>query len=295
MMDPVLRMRIPALTALGLCLALPALAQTDRLPPPPDPAALFGSAPAAMNPSVPEVRAQISPRHRTVLSSELSGQIIERTVREGERFRKGQLLIALDCAVHKARLDRAEAAEQAAADRLAVAAKLDQLSSISGLEVQQARSDLTMAKAETQLNQVLVERCRINAPFDGRVGETKASRWQYVAEGEELLELIDDSVLEVEMIVPSAWLSWLKPGHRFTVRIDEVARTVEAEVTRLAARIDPISQSIKVFGRFTGSQDGLLSGMSGTAGLGVPGGPAMAGRPDGAGASRPAGAPGTGG
>ena len=63
--------------------------------------------------------------------------------------------------------------------------------------------------------------------------------------------------------MPSRWLVWLKPGAAFQVRIDETGKTYPAKVQWLAARVDPVSQSIKVNAGIDGHFDDLIAGMSG--------------------------------
>ena len=212
-----------------------------------------------------EVRAQLSPSRSTILSAEIPGKIGELTVREGDRFQDGQRLVAIDCALHKARLDKAMAQLQAARKAQQVNARLDKLGSISTLEVEASVAQLAAAEAEVAMMRTLVERCVIPAPFAGRVVELKVKRHQFIGEGHELLEILDDRELEVELIVPSLWLRWLTTGSAFTLHVEETGRDYPAKVTRLAARIDPVSQSIKVFGTVTGTFPELMSGMSGTA------------------------------
>ncbi len=205
----------------------------------------------------------------TVLSTEVPGRIAELPVREGERFAAGQRLVGIDCSLHKARLDKARAQLQGARKTHQVHARLDKLNSISALEVEASAAQQAAAEAEVAMMQTLVERCAIAAPYPGRVVELKVRRDQYVAEGHEILEILDDRELEVELIVPSRWLSWLKPGTPFALRIEETGKSVPAKIVRLGARIDPVSQSIKVFGTLAspGTTPGpdLIAGMSGTA------------------------------
>lgn len=215
----------------------------------------------------PEIRAQISPRRHTVLSAEIPGKVIALPLHEGERFAEGELLAAIDCAAHEARRDAAAAQEEGARRRLDTAGRLDRLSSISRLEVDQARAALAAAQAETALTQVFVSRCEIRAPFPGLVADRRAQAHQYVAEGQELLAILDDTVLEVELLVPSRWIARLAPGQRFTLLVDELDREIEAEIVRLGARVDPVSQSVEVFGRIAERVPGLVAGMSGVARL----------------------------
>ena len=218
----------------------------------------------------PVLRAQISPRRQTVLSAEISGKIDDFPLREGERFAEGDPLIGFDCAVHVARRDRSRAQEQSARRRLETAGRLDQLSSISRLEYDETVAALAVAEAETALAEIAVSRCTIAAPFPGRVAERMAEPYQYVAEGEPVIAILDDRDLEVALMVPSRWLAWLRPGHTFAVAIDELDTTLEAEVSRIGARVDPVSQSIRVFAVITEAPEGLMAGMSGEADLHPP-------------------------
>jgi hypothetical protein len=70
--------------------------------------------------------------------------------------------------------------------------------------------------------------------------------------------------------VPSRWLAWLKPGHQFRVRIDETTDTYPAKITRLGARVDPVSQSIKIAAVIDGRFPQLIAGMSGRVELAPP-------------------------
>jgi RND family efflux transporter MFP subunit len=249
-MLPILFSARPALLALCLLITPAVLAQT---PPP------LTVAPAS------DIRVQIRARQHTVLAAEMAGKIIELPLREGERFKKGDRLAAFDCDAARARQSHAAAAAQAARRKAEVAGKLDKLSSISMLDVAEAESALTMAMAEQEITDVMVRRCVITAPFDGRVSEVKAQRYAYMPEGGELLAIYDASQFELEMIVPSTWLAWIKPGLGFDLRVDETGRDHAAEITRIAGAVDPVSQSVRVFGRIKGPTDNLLPGMSGSA------------------------------
>lgn len=220
----------------------------------------------------PEIRAQLSPLSSTVLSGEIAGKIEELPLREGERFEAGDRLAAFDCTLHRARLAKANAQQDEARKTFEVNKRLDKLGSVSTLELDAAQARLAAAQAETAMMKAMVERCVVTAPFPGRVAAMNVKRYQYVAEGEPLMEILDDRALEVELIVPSRWLTWLAAGTPFVLHVDETGRDHPAEVTRLSARIDPVSQSIKVFGHVLDGQDELLSGMSGRALFSPPGG-----------------------
>lgn len=212
-----------------------------------------------------ELRVQLSAIRQTVLSSELSGKLTELAVKEGDRFEEGQRLAAFDCSMQRAQLNRSEAVQRGAQKKLDVARRLDALESISQAEVAQAQADMAVAQAESGVGRAMLKRCTLAAPFAGRVSQRMAQRFQHVAEGTELLAIYDDSAYQLELIAPSAWMSWLKPGVAFEVQLDETGLRYPAQIERLGGAIDPLSQSLKVFARLTGDSTGLLPGMSGVA------------------------------
>jgi RND family efflux transporter MFP subunit len=226
-------------------------------------------APAA---ALPELRAHLTARHQVVLSSEVAARIAELPHREGETFDAGRPLVAFDCSAHRARLARAQALRDRARAQAAAAQRLDRSGANSRLELATAVAEMAAAEAELAAARVPVERCTIPAPFTGRVVELRVARHQYVTEGTPLLEVLDHRDLEVEVVAPSLWLAWLRPGHRFTLVLDETAQAYPVRVERFGARIDPVSQTVKLYGRLEGSFRELLPGMSGAARIAASGG-----------------------
>jgi multidrug resistance efflux pump len=131
---------------------------------------------------------------------------------------------------------------------------------------------MAAAEAELAAARVPVERCTIPAPFTGRVVELRVARHQYVTEGTPLLEVLDHRDLEVEVVAPSLWLAWLRPGHRFTLVLDETTQIYPVRVDAGTEPLDPVSQTVKLYGRLEGSFRELLPGMSGVARIAASGG-----------------------
>lgn len=212
----------------------------------------------------PVVRAQVTAARQAVLSSELAGKLLKLPFREGDAFKRGDTLAEFDCALHRARLSRSMAAESSARQQLDVANRLEQLNSISVSDLAQARSAVSVGQADSAVDRAMVQRCVIKAPFSGRVGETHVRVSEFVPEGKELLSIYEEGAFEVEMIVPSRWLVWLRPGYPFAVTLDETGLAHSGEVARIAGSVDPVSQSVRVIGHIAKDETGLLPGMSGS-------------------------------
>lgn len=211
-----------------------------------------------------EIRAQLTPRRYTTLAAEIGARINRITVADGSRFAAGASLIVFDCSVQQGQLARTKAALTAAETTRNANRRLFDLHSISKVELDLSEAEVAKAKADLATNTAIVSKCSIAAPFSGRVAEQKVREQQYVQPGQALLEILDDSALELEFIVPSNWLTWVRPGKAFQVAIDETGKKYPAKIQRVGARVDPVSQSVKLSAVIDGRFPELIAGMSGT-------------------------------
>ena len=218
-----------------------------------------------------EMRAQLTPRRYTTLAAEIGARINRLGFKEGERFDQGERLVEFECSIQTAQHGRALAQQYAARNVLAGNRRLADLNAIGGVELRNAEAEVQKADAEIAFSKATLEKCVIAAPFSGRVAEQKIREQQFVQPGQLLLEILDDSALEIEFIAPTRWLAWLKPGYAFRVRVDDTGRTYPARVQRVGARADPVSQTVKAVAVIDGQFSELLAGMSGGVLIAQPG------------------------
>lgn len=219
-----------------------------------------------------EIRAQLAPQRYTTLAAEIGARINRLSTKEGTSFKAGQPLIGFDCSLQAAQQQRARAALTGAERTLSANQRLAELGSIGKVELDLSQAEVGKARAEISSTGAMLGKCQINAPFSGRVADLRVREGQYVQPGQALMEILDDSVLELEFLVPSKWLAWLSVGYGFQVKIDETGKTYPAKVLRIGARVDPVSQSIKLVAAIDGRFPDLLAGMSGRIDLAPPAG-----------------------
>lgn len=217
-----------------------------------------------------DIRAQLLPRRFTTIAAEIGAKVSRLPFPEGASFKSGQLLVGFDCSVQHAMLQKAKAELSAAQQTHVSNKRLYELNSLGKLDLDVSGANVNKAASEVGAQQAVLGKCSIAAPFSGRVAEQKAREQQFVQPGQALLDILDDSVLELEFLVPSAWLSWLKIDMTFQVEIDETRKTYPAKFTRIGARIDPVSQSVKVAAAIDGKFPELIAGMSGRVRVQVP-------------------------
>ena len=210
------------------------------------------------------IRAQLSPVRYTTVAAELSAKVQDIPFREGENFKEGQKLVIFDCATQLAQHQKAKAVMAIAERNYNANKKLLALGSVGRIEYENSASEYQKARAEADELAAVVDKCTILAPFDGRVVEQKVRAQQFVQSGQPVLDILDHSALELEFIAPSKWSPWLVEGYKFQIKIDENGKTYPAKITRVGARIDAISQTIKVAAVIDGDYTELSPGMSGT-------------------------------
>jgi len=216
-----------------------------------------------------EARAVIKAIDRAVLSGELAAKVERLPLRPGDAFAKGDLLVAMDCALYQAQADKVSAEVRATKIKSENALELKALNSIGELDVALARSEYAQSLAELRIARLNTERCTIKAPWDGRVVSLRVNAHENIRQQQELIEIVGDRQLEAEIVVPAAWLNWLAPGQPIQLHVDDRADPASAEVSAIIPAIDAVSQTVLL--RATLAQDAqLIPGMSATAVFNAP-------------------------
>ena len=213
----------------------------------------------------PMVRGLLKPIHEATLSAEILAKIAEMPVKVGKRFKKGEILVQFECARYKAEFAATQAEYQARKKTSDNNVELATYNAVADLQVEVSKLETEKAKAQMAVSGAMLNACSIAAPWEGRVVESLANPYETVSPGKELLRILNDSVLEIEVLAPSKWLSKVKIGTRFTFSIDETGKEYRAKISAIGAKIDPVSQTVRLTGTLDNQQGELLAGMSGSA------------------------------
>lgn len=208
-------------------------------------------------------RALVTASARVEYRTDLIAVVREAPLLPGARFDKGDTLVAFDCRKQQAELDSARAQASGASIEYKNKKNLRANGAAGRSEVRLALAALTKAQADVNALKARMFHCKVTAPFAGRVVELNARVHEMPSGQKPFLVIIDDSALELEMVLPSVWLRWLEDGRPFSFNVDETGRRYEGKISRLGAEVDPVSQTVKAYGRLDGSLDRVLAGMSG--------------------------------
>ena len=204
------------------------------------------------------------------IAAQTRGALIEMHVNVGDRVVKGEPLATLDTERLRAEFKRRQAAvahrtaqlegsktrhEQAQSElnrlrRLRSSAafnqaryddKVNQVAS-TRLQIAEFKAVLQTAEADLALAKLNLDRSAIVAPFDGVVSRRYIQPGAYVTIGNPVVELIDDSSLEIEADVPSSRLIGLSLGAIVQVATAQ-GRQWKAEVRAMIPQENALSRT----------------------------------------------------
>lgn len=216
-------------------------------------------------PAEDDVRGIVRARRTASIASDLAVPVARINARVGESFTAGDTLVSFDCRRHEAEHQAALAGRKEMQIALENSSYLSERRAAGKLDVAIAEARVERAAAEVAALEWRLSQCAIVAPFDGKVGELAIEEHEIPVAGRPIITILDARDPEIELIVPSRWLSWIRPGRAFRFHIDETGADMGASVSRVGAQVDPVSQSVVVFGEFLGDAAAVTAGMSGSA------------------------------
>ena len=187
-------------------------------------------------------------RQGVVLRPEVSGRVAALGFADGQRVKRGQLLVQLDDTLQQAQLKQSEAQASIARTNLQRNRELVAENFVSHSAVDQSAAALEVAEAQVALSKAQLARMRIVAPFDAVAGIRSVNVGDYVKDGADLVSIEDLSQVLVDFRLPERFIARVRtgqtvevsldalPGQRFTGRIDALDSVIDADGRSLLVR-----------------------------------------------------------
>ncbi|HEY6086389.1 MAG TPA: efflux RND transporter periplasmic adaptor subunit, partial [Burkholderiaceae bacterium] len=180
----------------------------------------------------------LSSRQSVMLRPEVSGRISRIGFSDGQRVRRGQVLVQLDDTLQSAQLRQSEAQAGIANTNLQRNKELVSQNFVSQSVVDQSAAALEVAMAQVALSKAQLERMKIVAPFDGVAGIRSVNVGDYVKDGADLVNIEDTSQVWVDFRLPERYVAQLKPGQAVEVSPDAMpGRTFRGRVDALDSQL----------------------------------------------------------
>lgn len=201
-------------------------------------------------------------RRGVVLRPEVSGRITQLNFTDGQRVRKGQVLVQFDDQLPQAQVQQSQAELSIAQANLKRNQELVAQNFISQRSLDESAANLQVAQARLSLAKATAARLKIVAPFDGIAGIRLVNVGDYLKDGADIVNIEDIEAIYVDFRLPERFQSKVKRGQTAVLDIDALpGRKYTAQIQAIDPLIDANGRSVGVRGCIDNRQLQLRPGM----------------------------------
>jgi RND family efflux transporter MFP subunit len=224
----------------------------------------------------PVIAGTIAAERKADLRAEASAVVLEVLKDNGDVVRRGDLLVRLDETAIRDNLNAAEDSARNAGfqweqakrnlERLKTlrASGMATLQSIDDAEIRanSAQNEVSGANSRVALARQQLQRTLVRAPFDGVIGERKASAGDTASIGKELLKVIDPTSLRFVGRISADKAGQVQLGQSVRFRVNGYGdESFEGKVTRIDPSANEATRQIEVLVAFTGPARPRVAGL----------------------------------
>jgi len=196
------------------------------------------------------------------ISTKISNIVTAVTFRDGERVKRGQVLVQLDDAQARADVAAAQAAVTESESLYNRSRELLNTQALSKSSFDQLEATLKANRARLGAAAARLEDTVIRAPFSGRVGLRRVSVGTLISPGDVITTLDDTSVIKLDFSVPENFLASLREGLAIRATAPAYAgRSFAGSVASIDSRVDMNTRSVIVRALLANEDGALKPGM----------------------------------
>ncbi len=184
--------------------------------------------------------------HRVVISSRLTGYIRDLKVREGDRVRRGQVLLHIDPVHARQALIQAKADVHHAKVELQRYQALLQQAAVTKQQFDKVKLRYQLATSQLKQAKHQLAYAEVRSPVDGVVVEKRMQKGDLAAVGMPILSLEDPSQLLVETYVSEQFVSKIHVGDAVDVVISSLQKHFKGTVRQVVQAADSVSHQFLV-------------------------------------------------
>jgi len=201
-------------------------------------------------------------RQGVMLRPEVGGRVRQILFEDGQRVRKGQLLVQFDDQLQQAQVAQARAELSIAQANHKRNQDLVAQNFVSQRSVDETAAALEVAHAKLALAQATLERLRVLAPFDGVTGLRLVNVGDYLKDGTDIVNIEDMDALLVDFRLPERFQARVRAGQQAQLLADALpGRPFTALIQAVDPLIDANGRSVGVRGCIDNRARQLRPGM----------------------------------
>ncbi len=197
-----------------------------------------------------------------VIRPEIAGVLEKFGFLEGSQVKKGDIILVIDDSTFRAEFNQKKAESELAKVSYNRAKVLKESGHVSNQAYDDAYAKLKSSEAEAELAKARLDKTIIRAPFNGIIGLRRKSIGDFIAVGEETVNIEQIESLKVDFQVAERDFPSIKIGQKIELRFESFPSEVfYGEVYAINPKVDPIARNVEVRARIPNADMKLRPGM----------------------------------
>jgi membrane fusion protein (multidrug efflux system) len=201
-------------------------------------------------------------RQGVMLRPEVGGRVKDIFFNDGQRVRKGQVMVQFEDQLQQAQLSQAKAELSIAEANHKRNQELVAQNFISQRSLDESGAALEVSRAKLALAQATLQRLKVLAPFDGITGLKQINVGDYLKDGADMVNIEDLDAVLLDFRLPERFQAKIRAGQTAQLTVDALpGRPFSAVVQAVDPLIEANGRSVGVRGCIDNRQKQLRPGM----------------------------------
>jgi membrane fusion protein (multidrug efflux system) len=201
-------------------------------------------------------------RQGVMLRPEVGGRVKQIFFNDGQRVRKGQVMVQFEDQLQQAQLSQAKAELSIAEANHKRNQELVAQNFISKRSLDESGAALEVARAKLALADATLQRLKVLAPFDGITGLKQMNVGDYLKDGADMVNIEDLDAVLLDFRLPERFQAKIRAGQKAQLTVDALpGRPFMAVVQAVDPLIEANGRSVGVRGCIDNRQQQLRPGM----------------------------------
>ena len=201
-------------------------------------------------------------RQGVMLRPEVGGRVKQIFFADGQRVRKGQVMVQFEDQLQQAQLSQAKAELSIAEANHKRNQELVTQNFISKRSLDESGAALEVSRAKLALADATLQRLKVLAPFDGITGLKQVNVGDYLKDGADMVNVEDMDAVLLDFRLPERFQAKIRAGQKAQLTVDALpGRPFSAIVQAVDPLIEANGRSVGVRGCIDNRQQQLRPGM----------------------------------
>lgn len=204
-----------------------------------------------------KITGSLLPNESVTIMSEVAGMVTEIMFEEGQKVRKGDLLLRLKDDELRAQLEKLKYSRKLAQETENRQRQLLEKEAISQEEYDITLTNLNTSEADIKLLQTQIERTYMRAPFDGILGLRQISEGAYITSSTSITTLYNLDPMKVAFAIPGKYVNKVNVGDEIAFSTEVSNQLFKGEVYAIEPQIEANTRTVQIRA-YAGNKDAQL-------------------------------------